>query len=85
VKFENSTALEKQGDGLFRLIDENETEETAGDTKIRQGFLEQSNVKSVEEMVNMIDAVRSFETYQKVIQTIDQLDERSANSIGRIG
>ena len=85
VRFEDPTGLKKQGDGLFRLIDPNQTEQPASNTKIRQGFLEQSNVKSVEEMVHMIDAVRNFETYQKVIQTIDQLDERSANTIGRIG
>ena len=85
IKFEDNTALEKHGDGLFRLINEDQTEQKASNTKIRQGFLEQSNVKSVEEMVHMIDAVRSFEAYQKVIQTIDQLDERSVNTIGRIG
>jgi flagellar basal-body rod protein FlgG len=85
VRFDDSTSLEKQGDGLFQSTDLNQKEKKAPNTKIRQGYLEQSNVKNVEEMVHMINAVRSFETYQKVIQTIDQLDERAANTIGRIG
>ena len=85
VTFSDKTTLEKKGDGLFGLVDQNVKEQTTVQTKIRQGFLEQSNVKSVEEMVQMIDTVRSFEAYQKMIQTIDQLDERSVNSVGRIG
>tara|TARA_B100000686_G_scaffold138292_1_gene145712 strand:- start:320 stop:1111 length:792 start_codon:yes stop_codon:yes gene_type:complete len=85
VTFDDKKVLEKEGDGLFKLTDLTIQEQTPPNTKIRQGFLEQSNVKSVDEMVKMIDTVRSFEAYQKMIQTIDQLDERSANSIGRIG
>ena len=85
VRFDDRASLEKQGDGLFQLINPNQKEKPAPNTKMRQGYLEQSNVRSVEEMVHMIDAVRSFETYQKVIQTIDQLDERAANTIGRVG
>ena len=38
-----------------------------------------------DEMTKMIETVRAFESYQKVIQTIDQVDERSVNSLGRIG
>jgi flagellar basal-body rod protein FlgG len=85
VRFDDLTALEKKGDGLFQSTDPNQKEKLAPNTKIRQGYLEQSNVNNVQEMVHMIEAVRSFETYQKVIQTIDQLDERAANTIGRIG
>ena len=85
VTFDDKAMLEKKGDGLFGLIDPNIVEQKAPQTKIRQGFLEQSNVKTVDEMVKMIDALRSFEAYQKMIQTVDQLDERSANSIGRVG
>ena len=70
---------------MFKLSKSNIEEKAVPETNIRQGFLEQSNVKSVDEMVKMIDTVRSFEAYQKMIQTIDQLDERSVNSIGRIG
>ena len=41
--------------------------------KTHQGFLEMSNVKVVEEMVNMIVAQRAYETNSKAIQTSDNM------------
>ncbi|MBI3037835.1 flagellar basal-body rod protein FlgG [bacterium] len=41
--------------------------------EINQGFLEMSNVKVVEEMVNMIIAQRAYEANSKTIQTSDQM------------
>jgi len=38
-----------------------------------QGFLEMSNVKVVEEMVNMIVAQRAYEINSKAIQTSDSM------------
>jgi len=40
---------------------------------IAQGFLEMSNVKVVEEMVNMILAQRAYEVNSKTIQTADEM------------
>jgi flagellar basal-body rod protein FlgF len=51
---------------------------------IIQGFLEGSNVKAVEEMVNMISAVRSYERAQKAIQIFDDTLGRSVNDVGKI-
>ena len=41
--------------------------------KTHQGFLEMSNVKVVEEMVNMIVAQRAYEVNSKAIQTSDNM------------
>jgi flagellar basal-body rod protein FlgG len=38
-----------------------------------QGFLEGSNVKVVEEMIDLIVAQRSYETNSKVIQAADEM------------
>jgi len=46
---------------------------------VRSGFLESSNVDAVGEMVDMLDAERSFETAQKVLSAIDQTSERAAS------
>ena len=54
-------------------------------TKTRQGFLENSNVKAVEEMTEMIGTLRIFESYQKIIQSIDSMNDQSVNTIGRVG
>lgn len=43
---------------------------------LAQGYLEGSNVKAVEEMVNMITTQRSYEINSKVIQTADQMLQR---------
>jgi len=32
----------------------------------------------------MIEANRGFETYQKVVQTIDELNDKASNQIGSI-
>lgn len=44
------------------------------DTTIVQGALEGSNVNVVEQMVELIEATRFFEAYQKAMQTSDELD-----------
>ena len=38
----------------------------------------------VSEMVNMIAITRAYEANQKVIQSVDQTLENSANTIGRV-
>jgi flagellar basal-body rod protein FlgF len=85
VKFENPKTLEKVGDGLFKQINLNAQEIPTTDTIVSQGFLENSNVSTVEEMTDMLATLRLFETYQKMIQTIDSMDDQSVNDIGRVG
>lgn len=46
---------------------------------VRGGFLESSNVDAAGEMVNVLEAERSFEAAQKVLSAIDQTAQR-ANS-----
>lgn len=52
------------------------------DTKIRQGYVENSNVDIIKEMVEMIELQRLFETGQKVIHTNDGTLDRAID-IGR--
>lgn len=47
-----------------------------GSGAIAQGFLENSNVKAVEEMIDMISTQRAYELNSKVIQTADQMLQR---------
>ncbi len=85
VRFENNKSLEKAGDGLFLQNDSTAIEQLPEGTTMQQGFLENSNVSAVEEMTEMIGTVRMFETYQKMIQSIDSMDDQSVNTIGRVG
>jgi flagellar basal-body rod protein FlgF len=50
---------------------------------VRQGYLEESNVEGIQEMIAMIELSRSFETDQKIIQSQDATMDRSLD-IGKI-
>ncbi|MBO5509071.1 MAG: flagellar basal body and hook protein, partial [Lachnospiraceae bacterium] len=52
-------------------------------TTVTQGYIEMSNVNMVTEMVDMIAITRSYETNQKMMQTVDSTLERAVN-IGKI-
>ncbi|HNA60637.1 MAG TPA: flagellar basal-body rod protein FlgG [Elusimicrobiota bacterium] len=49
---------------------------------VRQGMLEMSNVRVVDEMVNMITAQRAYELSSKAIQTADEMIRLSNNLRG---
>lgn len=83
VKVEDPGVLEKNGNSFFRLREDAAAQTgPAEDATIEQGFLESANVEVVSEMVNMIEALRAFEAYQKMITgTFDQ-DKKAIAEIG---
>lgn len=83
VDFTDRGNLSKEGNGLYR------DDGTAGMKKLEKpniasGFIELSNVNVVKEMTEMISINRSFEMYQKIIQTLSEQDKLSTSRIGRI-
>lgn len=66
----------ESGDAVISIPGEN------GSGTIAQGFLEASNVKLIEEMINLIIAQRAYEVNSKVIQASDEL-LRISNSLMR--
>ena len=54
-----------------------------GDIKLLQGAVELSNVNSVKEMAAMISVLRGYESYQKVMTTMDETSAK-ANEVGRV-
>lgn len=76
VSFEDNSTLRKINDDYYTTTDA--STEVASTGKINQGFLETSNVSSVEEMVELIDLSRNYETNQKVIQTEDTIMSKAA-------
>ena len=84
VDFENEENLLKEGQGLYRN-DANEPErQSPPDTTIKQGYVESSNVNVAAEMVQMIRSLRTFESYQKAIQILDELNKRAINDVSRL-
>ena len=78
VRFANPAGLEAVGQNLYRQTlssgqPQVGTPGTDGFGAVKQGFLETSNVKLVEEMVSMIVAQRAYEISSKSIQAADEM------------
>lgn len=80
VRFENPQSLVKLGGGAFTAA--GQAAEPVADPSIRQGYLEASNVNTVNEMVRLIETMRHFESNQKVIQGYDEALERAIRTLG---
>ncbi|MFN2268518.1 MAG: flagellar basal body rod C-terminal domain-containing protein, partial [Desulfonatronovibrio sp.] len=75
--------LEKMGSQLLRIKEGADVQpEAAGNARVHQGFLEDSNVEVVYEMVNMISTMRAFEAMQKVITTTQEKDQQLIRDVG---
>lgn len=83
VDFEGYDTLVKVGRGLFKNEMDNEIGKSP-DTSIRQGAIELSNVNIAEEMVSMIHSLRAFESYQKSIKALDELNNHAINQVGKL-
>lgn len=72
VRFSNSDELLKLGAGQYvanGAVIQDELEAVT----VRQGFLEESNVTSMDEMVKMISTLRHFEFTQKLMSGYDEM------------
>lgn len=83
VDFRDRQALVSAGGGLYR------DSGTAGMKKVDRpavaaGYVELSNVNTIREMAQMIDLHRSFETYQRVVQTLTEQDRLAISRVGRV-
>lgn len=84
VDLENSEFLRKVGNNLFTMVEDVEPEEIPFDGEILQGYLEESNVDAIKEMVEMITLLRNFEMGQKAIRVQDEMLDKSSNELGRV-
>ena len=82
VDFDKPHFLVKAGDTLFARADDTVREKDAEDFQIRHGFSELSNVNPIKVMTEMIEVHRAFESYQKIIRTLDETVSESLNKIG---
>ena len=83
VMVEDPKVLEKTGNSLLRIRPDAQAQTIPAEgATIEQGFLEGANVEVVSEMVNMIEAIRAFEAYQKMnTGTFDQ-DKKAISEVG---
>jgi flagellar basal-body rod protein FlgG len=83
VSFANPQLLEKQGNAYYLYIGDEGEGPRPEATSVKQGYIEQSNVVVTEEMIKMIETLRHFESYQKVLQTFDETDAKIINEVGK--
>lgn len=78
----DSTPLAREGSGLF-VPPAKRTRMDPETISIRQGSLEQSNVSSVGEMVDMISIQRAYTAVQKAMTTLDGARGIATSELGR--
>ena len=84
-QFNNASGLEKVGSSLLQETAAsgtpiNEMESTTiKKSKVKQGYLEASNVEVAAEMVNLITAQRAYELNSKAIQAADDMLSQANN------
>lgn len=78
VEFKDQTRLKKTGDAMFRIEPNDDARMSEMEfPNVKQGFLEESNVDGIAEMIEMIEITRNFESNQKAIASQDATLERA--------
>lgn len=82
MRAEDPRRLVREGSTFFHAEDANL--QSADDTQVVQGSLEEANVNPIEAMVSLIDIQRQFEAYERAIRTMDSVTEKLVNEAGRL-
>lgn len=79
VNFTDPQSMNKDGGNIYdgQVID-------LANPKVKQGFLENSNVDIGQELVDMIEIQRSYDANQRVLKIIDESLGKAVNDIGRL-
>jgi len=80
VKFPVNTILIKTAAGLLRPAENQNAEEVAPELQV--GYLENSNVTPMREMVSMMETTRHFEAAQKLFQGYDDMLGTAIQKLG---
>jgi len=81
VNFNDLQILERLGHNLLNSPEEPMVVERP---EILQGYIEQSNVNAVKEMVTLISVVRAYESLQKMVQAEDETIGQAIEKVGSI-
>lgn len=82
ARFERPEDARHEGNALYAPI-EGATTLEATDAVVMQGMVESANVTPIRGMNELISVNRTFEAFQRVIQTFRSLDEHTAREVGR--
>ncbi len=81
VQIDDAKNAQRLGDG-FIAAGANTTVMKDAEIQVRQGFLENSNVNSMQEMVQLMQTMRHFESMQKVALGYDEMMGQAIRKLG---
>jgi flagellar basal-body rod protein FlgF len=81
VQFEEGSRMHRVGEGRFR-IDGDAAVMPESALQVQQGYLENSNVTHMHEMVRLLETMRHMETMQKVALGYDEMLATSIRKLG---
>ncbi len=85
ANFENTDDIIKVNDTMFTGRNGVEPQVmAAADTKIYQGYLEDSNVDTPQAITEMMSVLRAYEASQRLLRYQDQINEKTVSDIGRV-
>ncbi|QUH19080.1 flagellar hook-basal body protein [Alkaliphilus sp. B6464] len=84
INVSNVNNLDKHGQSYYVVREGLQIEETPFEGEILQGFLEGSNINPINEMINMINIMRSYESSNRVVKAYDDILQRAANDVGKL-
>jgi flagellar basal-body rod protein FlgG len=82
--FKKPYRLLREGNGYFSPQQPDNPVVASQGFAVKQGFLEESNVNVIGNMVNMIATYRNFEADQKALHAQDDTLDKAVNQVGRL-
>ncbi|MCE5274006.1 MAG: flagellar basal-body rod protein FlgF [Deltaproteobacteria bacterium] len=76
-------SLVREGNAMF-AVKEGVSPEPLESVNVSQGFLEMANVDPVKEMVEMITTQRAYESFQKMIRSVNDAYSYSMRNVGTV-
>jgi flagellar basal-body rod protein FlgF len=81
VKFEDNQKLLPAGDNMY-IAPEGMDPETVDRPSVLQGYVEESNVTPLREMISLVQIARAYEANQKIITNRDQNLQKALDTLG---
>lgn len=81
--FDNEAAVSPRGDGM--MTGEGGRVLGAGETRLRGGGVEGSNVQPLVETNNMVEILRSYQTSQRMSDALNDMRKRAIERLSRVG
>jgi flagellar basal-body rod protein FlgF len=87
-RVENPNRMVREGNGVYRVNEEDAGTVTpavmSAEIQVHQGYIERSNVDPTQSMVDMMAALRAYESNQKMVQYYDRSLDKAVNEVGKV-